>query len=179
MTRLILPAAVWEHDLPEARPCTVCGEPAAFAYTAQAVDEPDEPYCSVRHWADKADERAQITGTMTPFRPDIQDPPFQDRMWSTVREHWPQRGTPGVTVTTRSGNDVLLYRKENGQLVGALSRTPAGQLNVIVDPAERGKGIGRALVRAAGRRWPIDLAMQDMTPAGVRLVNHINPQDPS
>jgi GNAT superfamily N-acetyltransferase len=179
MSRLIFPAAVWEHDLPEPRPCTVCGAPSSFAYTVQSADEPDEPYCSLRHWADRADERAQITGAMTPLRPDAQDPPFQDAVWVTVRDHWPRSGPAGVTLTARSGNDVLLYRGEKGQLLGALSRNATGQLNVIVDPAERGKGIGRALVRAAGRRWPIDLTAQAMTAAGYRLVKHIDPRDPS
>jgi GNAT superfamily N-acetyltransferase len=180
MTRLILPAAIWEHDLPEPRPCTVCGEPGLFAYTAQATDEPDEPYCSLRHWADKADERVEITGKMTPLPPNLRDPLFQDNLWEVVRQRWPGRGTSGVSSTkNEAGHDVLLYRDQHGRLVAALLRTPKGQLNVIVDPAERGKGIGRALVRAAGRRWPIDLGLQNMTLAGQRLVKHIDPREPS
>lgn len=180
MRRLIMPAAVWEDELPEPHPCTLCGVPANFTYTTDASEESNEPYCSLRHWADKADRDVQITGQMA-FEPGrYSDPPFQERMWTTVATRWPVQGPPGVTATTNAaGHDVLLYRGEGGRLVGALSRTAGGQLNVIVAPKERGKGIGRALVRAAGRRWPIDLAVQRMTPAGYRLVRHIDPRSPS
>lgn len=176
MIRLLFPVGVWEHDLPVEQPCTVCGQPATFAYSATPEEQAEEPYCSLRHWADKADERVQLSGTMVPPDTD-REVPFQDKAWAMIRARWPDSGTPGVTEAKNpAGDDVLLYRDQQGRLLGALSHSRQGRLNVIVDPTRRGEGIGRALVRAAGRRWPIDLSVQQMTPAGYRLVEHIDPR---
>jgi len=178
--RLIVPAGVWEHDLPVAQPCTVCGEPGQLAYTTNEHDELTAPFCSLRHWAKAADDRVEITGEMKPISPYTQEAAFQDHQWNAICKRWPERGAKGISQTKNAeGHDVLLYRDERGRLLAALSRTQEGRLNVMVDPDHRGKGIGRALVRAAGRQWPIDLSVQTMTPAGIRLVNHINPRKPS
>lgn len=179
MSRLILPAAVWERELPEPAPCKYCGTPGNFTYSMDLSDPTADPYCSVDHWGAYADEHATLTGTMRP--PDAtREAPFQDLAWREILARWPLLGPPGITFAERSGVDVLLYRLPTGRLAGALSHAANGAINVMVDPTKRGQGIGRALVRAAARRWQLDLSVQRMTPAGYRLVTHIDPRrDPT
>ena len=70
--------------------------------------------------------------------------------------------------------DCLLYRGENGDLLGILNHYPvdctletAGSVNTWVHPEHWGKGIATALHAEANRRWAIDYTKQRFTPAGL------------
>lgn len=75
----------------------------------------------------------------------------------------------------------LLYRDDDGVLIGVLYHYPqdvtpwekAGNVNVLVDPAQQRRGIGSQLLREALRRWVIDLDAQDYTAAGRNFVKQI------
>jgi GNAT superfamily N-acetyltransferase len=49
---------------------------------------------------------------------------------------------------------------------GRLFHERAGNITILVDPKQRGRGIATRLLRAALQRWPISLDSQSYTPQG-------------
>jgi len=86
--------------------------------------------------------------------------------WESQAAQYPRSGPPGISyfrgeVSDSYHVDCLLYRTENGELVGILNHYPAdfppyeseGNMNIWVHPAHRRKGIGTDLFEQAFMRW--------------------------
>lgn len=81
--------------------------------------------------------------------------------------------------------DVVVYRNRRGGVVGILYHYPetitvggmtletAGNVNLIVHPRRRGRGIGRALLEVAERRFDLDYTRQRYTVAGRAFVTRL------
>lgn len=171
--RFVETAGIWVGEAPTS-PCAGCGEPGRVVVADNQAGPYSAPYCSLRCWGDHMDTVTPITGHDT--RPRLWRGRLLD--WPRVRAGQSRFGPVGISYyRTRDGDDVLTYRNTDGHLVGTLRRSPAGVLAVHVDPARQHHGIGTALVRDAGRRWGIDLAVQQFTPAGFALAEHALPAD--
>ena len=111
---------------------------------------------------------------------------------------YPATGEPGVSyfkgdlgAKNSKGEpmhaDTLLYRDDNGKVIGILNHYPmdittraqggvyrgmtmliekAGNVNLMVDPGEQQRGVGSALLKDAIKRWDVDLSKQDYTQEG-------------
>lgn len=122
--------------------------------------------------------------------------------WESQVRQYPKVGDPGlryslnhVTIaevehrasgrTIPIGSDIpidtLTYRNRRGHIIGLLWHYPvdcppwekAGNVNMIVRPDRRGRGIGRALLLEALGRWEIDWSQQDYTPEGLAAVRAV------
>jgi GNAT superfamily N-acetyltransferase len=101
---------------------------------------------------------------------------------------------PGSDPRTRTGWSggtvhVLTHRNSRGRLTGVLYYYPdefhgvdrgvvavqrAGSVNMWVDPARQGRGIGTALVMEGNRLWPeIDLSGLDLTEGGAAMARRV------
>lgn len=163
---------VWVHPLPDGLACIRCGAPATLAVSEVATGPLEGSWCRLRCWGAYHDERTTLRGTLR--RPaDPARPPD----WSARAARYPASGEPGISETKTSGGtgaDVLLLRMADGALAGILWYQH-GRISVLVDPARRRQGVGRALVRAAGRRWSINLAAQAVTHGGAALARAAMP----
>lgn len=113
-------------------------------------------------------------------------PPAYD--WESQAQQYAYRDTPGICYERHStyelgaqlGDkiafiDCLLYRDEDGLLVGILNYYPndneweqAGNVNMWVKPDHQRQGIGTALAVEGLRRWPdTDLEQQRYTSQGL------------
>jgi GNAT superfamily N-acetyltransferase len=154
---------VWTQESRPGAPCRLCGQPAVLMVSETADGLQSGPWCSLTHWGRHHDRAASISGRVGPLVDRSPVPP-----WHRVVSGWPAAGEAGITETTDHYGDVLLFRDGDGALAGVLWHR-SGRLGVIVDPDRRHRGIGKALVRAAGRRWPIQLDRQSVTTAGAGL----------
>ena|SRR5579872_1312459 len=103
--------------------------------------------------------------------------------WESQAAQYPPTGPPGISyfrgqVTADYHVDCLLYRDENGELIGILNRYPAdfppyereGSVNMWVRPDRRRQGIGRSLGLEAMSRWEPHPERLKYTEAGARWV---------
>lgn len=114
-------------------------------------------------------------------------PDEQMYTWDTQAAQYPPTGPPGVsyfrgTVNDEVHVDCLLYRDEDGQLVGILNQYPveippferAGDKNIWVHPEHRRQGIATTLLLEAWFRWgPRDSPNPDgprLTQSGVEFL---------
>ncbi|HET6963743.1 MAG TPA: GNAT family N-acetyltransferase [Acidimicrobiales bacterium] len=107
--------------------------------------------------------------------------------WETQAGQYPAAGPPGISTSTvplPRGTPVncLLYRAEDGGLIGILNHYPvdvppyerANSVNVWVHPRHRGRGVAAEMVLAALQQgWPIDLDRQRMTAEGLALARSV------
>lgn len=163
-------AGVWTEERVLPDPCRRCGAYGRL-WTSEAASGPySGPWCSLRCWGAGADDAAQITGQLRHRRDRSRTPE-----WSRIASAWPAEGPPGITVEADRHGHALLYRDIEGALAGVLWHH-GEQIRVLVDPARRRQGIGKALVRSAGRRWPINLTAQRFTEAGAELTRAALPR---
>jgi GNAT superfamily N-acetyltransferase len=93
-------------------------------------------------------------------------PDEQMYSWESQAAQYPQTGPPGISyvrgqVSDELFVDCLLYRDENGDLVGILNHYPVdfppyereGDENIWVHPSRRRQGIATALLLEARVRW--------------------------
>lgn len=105
--------------------------------------------------------------------------------WESQAAQYPATGPPGISyfrgeLSPESFVDCLLFRDENGQLVGILNRYPKaflphereGDQNIWVHPGHRRQGIGSALITESYLRWGPNPNADDLrlTESGVRLL---------
>jgi GNAT superfamily N-acetyltransferase len=103
--------------------------------------------------------------------------------WSGIAAEHPTIGPPGLRHSRgrhHSGAwvDCLLWRDVEGHRRGALFHyrgdIPGGErrgnVNMWVDPAWHPRGIGRALLAEADRRWVLNFGQQSYTAGGLALV---------
>lgn len=171
---LIMPVAVWQVEA--SGPCRQCAGPGGYAYILERADTPEGSFCSPTCWGHWWDDHVQLTGTA----PDRREPPmpWPEETWTHIAGRWgPVDATrPGMTRAVHLDLDHLVYRDETGQLQAILRRATSGRYDVLVNPVSRGRGIGKALMRAAGREWGVDLAAQRLTDDGSHLVARIDPR---
>lgn len=108
--------------------------------------------------------------------------------WDSQAAQYAYRDEPGIhlerhhlgVVGAWTQIDCLLYRDEDGLLIGILnyyldSNNPletAGNINVWVKPDHQRQGIATALLEEARRRWPdLDAEQQNYTPSGLLLLD--------
>lgn len=163
-------AGVWVHEIGEEAICRRCEGPAALMVSEAPPAVAEGPWCSLTCWGAYHDERARITGHLPPPT-NVPIPP-----WPGVRARMDLTGPPGITCTRDHLGHVLTYRDGDGILAGVLWRRN-GAIAVVVDPDRRRHGIGRALVRAAGRRWHINLGAAPVTAAGAALTSAALPPE--
>jgi GNAT superfamily N-acetyltransferase len=110
--------------------------------------------------------------------------------WESQAAQYSRKGPPGISyfrgqVTDDYHVDCLLYRDEDGELVGILNHYPAdfppyereADINVWVRPDRRRRGIGTALGLEAASRWEAPRPDQArMTASGARWVAAIERQ---
>jgi GNAT superfamily N-acetyltransferase len=95
-----------------------------------------------------------------------------DSYWEKQKRQYPRQNKHGIhyfkTVIGDKHVDCLLYYDEKQKLCGIFNHFPfdippyevAGNINIIVNPTMRRKGIGTALLKEAMSRWDIDLKRQ-------------------
>jgi GNAT superfamily N-acetyltransferase len=157
-------AGVWTQESPPDGPCGFCGQPASLMVSETADGRQSGPWCSLAHWGHYHDRAAHITGRVGPL---VDRSPVP--AWDRVVSGWPATGEAGITQDHDDRGDVLLFRTDDGALAGVLWHRN-GRIGVLVDPDRRRQGIGKALLRAAGRRWAIHLGGQRVTGPGVELI---------
>jgi GNAT superfamily N-acetyltransferase len=104
--------------------------------------------------------------------------------WQSQVKQYPAKGEAGISYFKgemgKKWVDCLLYRDDFGKLLGALNHYPfdfppyekKGNINIMVDPKEQGKGIGQKLFAEAVKRWDdIDFHKQEWTPGGKHLLD--------
>lgn len=89
--------------------------------------------------------------------------------WEEQASQFPLHGEPGITyqqltIGPPDNNtivDVLLYRDDDGVLVGILAKynennplQEPDSVNLLVKPDQQRRGIGKSLAREACTRWP-------------------------
>jgi GNAT superfamily N-acetyltransferase len=163
MPTFVARAGLWLHESPVEAPCRACGTPGRLHVSETARGPRSGPWCALACWGAFHDRRAQITGNLS----QAPEPAVARHDWDAIAAHYPPKGPAGITETRAGLSDVLTYRDAPGFLRGVLVHW-RGALNVNVDPGFRRRGVGRALVCAAGRRWPINLS-QPTTAAGAAL----------
>jgi GNAT superfamily N-acetyltransferase len=104
--------------------------------------------------------------------------------WANQVKQYPQNGPEGISYFKGEVRDkwvdCLLYRNKAGKLIGVLNHYPfsfppyesKGNINVMVDPKEQKKGIGKKLMAEAIKRWKdIDLYKQKWTSSGKHMLD--------
>lgn len=104
--------------------------------------------------------------------------------WAKQVGQYPANGQEGLSYFKGEMGDkwvdCLLYRNKAGKLIGVLNHYPfnfppyeiKGNINVMVDPKEQKKGIGKKLMAEAIKRWKdIDLYKQKWTPSGKYMLD--------
>lgn len=119
------------------------------------------------------------------------DIPDFDDWWDQQVSQYPRKGPPGLSYFRGEMGgpddwyvDCLLWRDKKGKLLGAVNHYPVdmpphelkGNINVMVDPAHQGEGIGKTLLKAAVKRWDVNLDQQNWTPKGDRLRQSVDPK---
>jgi GNAT superfamily N-acetyltransferase len=103
--------------------------------------------------------------------------------WESQARQYAYRDAPGIRLERHHVGDwpdwtqvdCLLYRDENGLLVGILNRyldsnnplEQEGNCNLWVRPDRQRQGIGTALLVEAMKRWDIDFEKQKFTSQGL------------
>lgn len=101
--------------------------------------------------------------------------------WESQASQYPRTGAPGISyfrgeVTAGFHVDCLLYRDDDGELIGILNHYPTdfppyerrGNVNIWVRPDRRRQGIGTQLSLESVRRWePIEAEKVRYTRAGL------------
>jgi GNAT superfamily N-acetyltransferase len=155
-------------------PCTHCGGPGGFAFALERTDQIEGSFCDPRCWGRWWDEHVQLTGT---HRDIVPPTPWQPEGWRHAQNRWGANvaDQPGITRHTRDRMQYLIYRELDGELVGFVRRHANGAIDVLVDPDKRGQGVGKALIRAAGREWGVNRAAQRITADGAAIVDRVDP----
>jgi len=119
------------------------------------------------------------------------DIPDFDDWWDQQVGQYPRKGPPGLSYFRGEMGgpddwyvDCLLWRDKKGKLLGVVNHYPVdmpphelkGNINVMVDPAHQGEGIGKTLLKAAIKRWDVNLDQQNWTPKGDRLRQSVDPK---
>lgn len=105
--------------------------------------------------------------------------------FETQRRQYPETGTPGLSYfrgefpdRPREWVDCLLWRDDNGRLVGILNHYPVdmelekkGNINIFIDPKAKRQGIASALVAEAIKRYKVDLRKQRYSTEGAAFIN--------
>lgn len=105
--------------------------------------------------------------------------------FETQRRQYPETGEPGLSYfrgefpnRPREWVDCLLWRDENGRLVGILNHYPVdmelekkGNFNLFIDPKAKRQGIASALVTEAIKRYKVDLRQQRYSEEGAAFIN--------
>lgn len=111
--------------------------------------------------------------------------PFLRFGWDSQVGQYPADGPAGISyfrgeISPTEWVDCLLWRDSRGQLLGILNHFPIalppeepGNFTVFVRADAQRRGIGRALVEEAIRRWDVKLLEQAYTPSGAALINSI------
>jgi GNAT superfamily N-acetyltransferase len=102
--------------------------------------------------------------------------------WHSQEQQYPATGLPGINyfkgeLPDGKWVDCLLYRDDEGVLVGILNHYPfcfpgleeKGNVNIWIKPSRQRQGIGTALVTEAIRRYKINFEQQRYTEAGAQL----------
>lgn len=106
--------------------------------------------------------------------------------WESQVGQYPADGPPGISycrgrVTDDYFVDCLLYRDEDGRLIGILNHYPTdfpplqrkGTANVWVHPDHRRQGVASALGFEKVKRWGTAPPDQDRTPDGAAMANAV------
>jgi len=126
---------------------------------------------------------------MTDLRKYKRVPPNLNSWWKWDAQvvQYPVIGQPGISYKQEEFTepelkglkvDCILYRNENGILIGILNHYPqdipgwekAGNFNVFVDPTQQRKGIGKDLIKEALTRFNTTLEQQSWTPSGFLML---------
>lgn len=143
----------------------------------EQTDVSTESFCDIRCWARWWDSQVVLTGDRNlPREP---TPPWQALSWRHAQDAWGEVDVtqPGITRRSNNVSDYLIYRDSNGTLLGFVSRSQTGGYFVFVDPSRRREGIGKILMRAAGREWGVAVDRQNHTDEGYLLSERIDPRE--
>lgn len=114
--------------------------------------------------------------------------------WESQARQYAPSGEPGISYERHYADgfdrgpenpvDCLLFRNDNGVLVGILNYYPqgdttglieqAGNFNVWVAPDAQRHGVATALLRNARLRWTINLAQQRWSPQGLAWIKALH-----
>lgn len=109
--------------------------------------------------------------------------------WQGQSAQYPRKDTPGIhyfkgLISPEDWVDCLLFYDKAGDLVGVLNHFPKdmppyekkGNISVFVKPNRLREGIATRLLKAALKRWRIDLRRQQYTPDGELFIRGFNRQ---
>lgn len=120
---------------------------------------------------------------MSPWSPTPGKPQDCEAWWLRRKNRYEATGEPGLTErpAKHCGKLVnqLLYRDDDGVLIAVITHYPQmiipfkmkGEVDLVVDPAHRRKGLGMMLIKEASKRWDIQAKAQRYTPASAALTN--------
>lgn len=103
--------------------------------------------------------------------------------FESQKKQYPPTGEPGLSyfrgdVERGKWVDCLLWRDENGELLGILNHYPMdmtlekkGNFNLFVDPKAKRQGIATALVNEAIKRYKVNLRQQRYSEEGAQFIN--------